>query len=202
MILGCIKVLARGKPLSSIVSALELCFELLPWFLPVMDGGLEGALFMLFVITTEKQTRTDPCLGGFHTKEVARPGLRQADTKAFAFRFFSLPLQLSAGPTESREWHKIYSNNARLICPVLCSSYDVPGTCGTQNVLGIWNNRRMNGSNKKQYCNAEGPKCPLKTTQSQRWFSWFSKDANSQPALPLASWSISLHPPSQFSSKF
>lgn len=28
-----------------------------------MDCGLEGALFMLFVMTTDKQTSTDPCLG-------------------------------------------------------------------------------------------------------------------------------------------
>lgn len=201
MILGCIKVLARGKPLSSIVSALELCFELLPWFLPVMDGGLEGALFMLFVITTEKQTRTDPCLGGFHTKEVARPGLRLTP-KPLPFAFFLCHFNSQLGPQSPENGINYTVIMPWLICPVLCSSYDVPGTCGTQNVLGIWNNRRMNGSNKKQYCNAEGPKCPLKTTQSQRWFSWFSKDANSQPALLLASWSISLHPPSQFSSKF
>lgn len=97
MILGCIKVLARGKPLSSIVSALELCFELLPWFLPVMDGGLEGALFMLFVITTEKQTRTDPCLGGFHTKEVARPGLRLTP-KPLPFAFFLCHFNSQLGP--------------------------------------------------------------------------------------------------------
>lgn len=89
-----------------------------------------------------------------------------------------------------------WATSPPVLFSVIARMYLGPGWA--LDVLGTIDNWRMDGANGKQDCHAEDTVCSdPKTSQSQRWFSCFPKAADSQPALPLASWSISLQSPSQ-----